>query len=370
MGRVIRILATISMARALDFEAFGLLAIALTVHELVAVLANNGFGLYLLKSSTKSDAALTNTVYLLSWLWALGMSSIQALLALILLEMGYNQVGMFVLTLAPLHLFLPLGITHLYLLQKENRLGVVAGMSTLQSIAESLSIIVLLFIGLGIWGVIAAKLIATLLWALGIRLSYDWRFHRQFGFVDFRKLFRFTIPVLLSEFGRSTRMWGDNLVVGGLLGADLLGIYYFAKNSGLGISLGLSQAGVNAITPKLAEISRTKNIPNSREEQQRVVLSVSAILSVIVLAQALLAPFYIPIVFGAQWLVALPVLTLLCFSAIPRCIADIHACLARTSGMTRFEAQWNTIFTLAYLLSIAIGSFFWSNRTGNWRNYR
>ena len=49
LSRVFRLCTTILMAQTLSIAEFGLLAIALTVFELIAVLANNGFGLFLLK---------------------------------------------------------------------------------------------------------------------------------------------------------------------------------------------------------------------------------------------------------------------------------------------------------------------------------
>ena len=46
----------------------------------------------------------------------------------------------------------------------------------------------------------------------------------------------------------------DNLIVGSILGVEALGLYYFAFNAGLGVSLGLVNSFGTAVFPHLCEV--------------------------------------------------------------------------------------------------------------------
>ena len=89
--------------------------------------------------------------------------------------------------------------------------------------------------------------------------------------------------------------------------------------------------------------------------RKRLIYMFGGFFTVIVFSQALFAPFYVPVLFGETWLPAIPVLTLLCLSAIPRGIGELYACLARTSGLSGYEMRWNGWYSLFFLASVCVG---------------
>lgn len=357
LGRIIRVLATIAMARALDVNDFGLLAVTLTCHELVAVLANNGFGLYLLKQDDALLQRSANTVWVLSWFWAGAMLGVQMLVAQGVGLLWQPEAGYLITAMAPLHLILPLALTHVYIIHRGGALGAFAGVTVAQNFADCLLTIVLLYLGFGLWSIVFAKCLSTMTWVLGIRMTKAWQLQPKQGFTRFQEPFQFTAPVLLSEYGKSIRLFGDNLLVGGSLGVEMLGIYYFAKNSGLGISLGLSQVSTTVATPRFAELTRsTMSEPEKVEKRVRLTRNLSLVVSLLIVLQAVLAPVYVPILFGEKWAAAVPILAILCLSALPRCIAEMHACLARNSHLAGLEATWNAGYTFAFLIAVSVAA--------------
>ena len=353
-SRVFRVCATILMAQTLSIAQFGLLAIALTVFELIAVLANNGFGLFLLKQDDKHLGCAANTVYLLSWLWAGLMCVLQLIIALILENVGQFQAGLLVQAMAPFHLLTPLALTHVYLIHRSGELGSFAGIAAAQNISDCLFTILFLVLGLGVWAIVFARLLSILVWVSCVRLSMSWQVDLSKGLVVPRKAFVYTCAVLGSEYAKSFRTWGDNLIVGSVLGAELLGIYYFAKNSGLGISLSISQVCTTTLTPRFAQILREEE-RERRAARKRLMVVFGSFFTTIVFSQALFAPLYVPVLFGDTWVPAVPVLTLLCLSAIPRGIGELYACLARTSGYSGYEMRWNGWYSLWFLASVFAG---------------
>jgi len=353
ISRVARIALTVVMARLLGVSDFGTLAIALTVHELVAVLAHNGFGLKLLNVAEEDADAGANSAYVLSFFWCSGMFLLQMLLALEMPNWGYEQPGYLLQALAPLHLLLPFALTHVHMIHRRGELGSFAAVGTLQNVLECLLSLVLLLFGFDLWSIVIARFVSTLFWVVGFRRAGVWSFDKTLGFLPVRAMFEFTGAVLISEYAKSVRFWGDNLLVGALLGAEALGLYYFAKNSGLGISLSLSQISVTTVTPRLAQLARD-NQSDSHAIRKRLIGRFSAFLVVCIGAQALLAPYYVPILFGSDWTPAVLLLSLLCASAIPRAIADLHAALARVSGLASYEMGWNAVYTVVFLLLVLV----------------
>jgi PST family polysaccharide transporter len=70
--------------------------------------------------------------------------------------------------------------------------------------------------------------------------------------------------------------------------------------------------------------------------------------------QAGLAFIYVPIVFGDQWLNAVPILTLLCLSALPRPLAESASALTLATGRIDLDFKWNMVFTVIFIVSVSI----------------
>ena len=83
--------------------------------------------------------------------------------------------------------------------------------------------------------------------------------------------------------------------------------------------------------------------------------TIAFIIIPIVVLQSSLAPIYVPIVFGKQWVSALPVLILICLSAIPRPFADAASQLLIAVGKPNLMLRWNLIFTAIVITGILIG---------------
>ena len=138
----------------------------------------------------------------------------------------------------------------------------------------------------------------------------------------------------------------DYMLVGKFLGVELLGLYYFAFSSGLGISLSIIDKFTWAQFPYICEAKH-----NPVEFKQRYFKSIrlmSCIIFPMVILQSSLAPFYVPVVFGEQWRAAIPVMVLICLSAIPRPFGYAASRLLHTIDRTDLDMKWNVLFTLFF----------------------
>ena len=101
------------------------------------------------------------------------------------------------------------------------------------------------------------------------------------------------------------------MVIGGLLGAEALGIWYFAVNAGFGLATSLSAAFSTVLYPNLCAA-----VDRSHAMGKAMKLGVAIMAPVIVL-QAAAAPFYVPVVFGAKWTSLTDLVSILCLAVLP-----------------------------------------------------
>ncbi|MEC4819485.1 MAG: lipopolysaccharide biosynthesis protein, partial [Scytonema sp. PMC 1069.18] len=74
----------------------------------------------------------------------------------------------------------------------------------------------------------------------------------------------------------------------------------------------------------------------------------------LVLLQSSLSRFYVPIIFGQKWLEAVPILIMVCLSAIPRPFAEAASLLLIAVDKGHITLYWNLIFTVIFALSLLV----------------
>jgi PST family polysaccharide transporter len=132
-------------------------------------------------------------------------------------------------------------------------------------------------------------------------------------------------------------------LVGRFLGIDALGLYYFAFNAGLGISLNVMNSFVWAMYPHLC--SARGDLKQLQTRFFSGFKTIALVVVPLVLLQSSLAPFYVPIVFGQKWLAAIPILVLICLSALPRPFAIAASLLLQAVDKTHINLYWD-LFSL------------------------
>jgi len=353
MVRVSRLLTAIVLARYLSLEEFGIAALAMTTDELIKVFNQNGIGAKIIHSSKESLAAICNTAYRLNWMMCIGLFIIQCLIAFpIAAFYGQPQLVEMIMVLAVVYLLMPMGLVQAFLIQRENRFKVISLVSGVQVTVDNLLTAGLAIAGFGVWAVVLPKLLVAPIWLIGMRMNYSWQFSTGTGFAHWQEILHFGKHILGVELLKTLRLNLDNLIIGRFLGIEALGIYYFARNAGLGISLSLTRAFNTALFPHLCEVQEsTKQL---REKFLHTLKIISVIMIPLILAQALLAPWYVPIVFGEKWIIAIPVLVMLCLSAIPRPYGEGASEVMRVLNKGHLDFYWNLIFTVLFFVVILI----------------
>jgi PST family polysaccharide transporter len=132
------------------------------------------------------------------------------------------------------------------------------------------------------------------------------------------------------------------------MGPEALGLYFMAFNAGLGLSNSFAQAFSVALFPHLCTAT------DRARELRRALVMTCAVIGPAVVLQALAAPIYVPILFGAGWDGLSEVVSILCLAAIPGVIWSAAAQWLRADNRPQREFAVTAAITAALILNTAL----------------
>ncbi len=355
--RVSRLLTTIILARLLLPADYGMAAVVLTVYELVALFTRNGISAKVVQADASEVEAVAQTAYNLTWLVCGGLMLAQFALAVPLAQLyGNPDLALPIAMMGLIYLATPLCNIQAAFIQRDGRIGRIAFAGGLQVTVDNALTAIFALLGMGMWAILLPKLLVAPIWVIINRTGHAWRPRGGWSLAGWRDIARFSRNVLGIELMTTIQANIDNLIVGYFLGIEALGIYFFAFNGGLGITLGLINSFGVAVFPYLSEVRNDAAALAARYRQS--LQSLGLIIVPLVLLQSLLAPFYVPIVFGTKWVEAIPVLMIICLSALARPFASTCEQLLKTVGRPDIALRWQTTLTVLLVVGLVTGAQF------------
>ena len=355
-NRIFRLGTTVVLARLLSPHDYGLAAIVLTTKDFATIFTlRSGIGGKIIQADDKDVEVLSNTSYWLNWILCISLFAMQCLVAFPIAWIYKDQDVILPMCVVALeYLLLPTFAIQMALVNRENRLKITAFASFLQSALSNLATVILAFLGMKMWAIVLPGLLTTPIWIFVAYRSHPWRPSKHFNLFRWREIVDFGKNVLGVEILDRIRANIDYLLVGTFLGVNALGTYFFAFNAGLGISLNV----INVLCwPLLPHLCATRgNLEQLKEKYFSSMKTIALVIIPLVVLQSSLAPFYVPIVFGQKWVTAIPIVIIICLSALPRPFAIAAGMLFVAVDKPDIDLKWNLIFTtlLAILLLVAV----------------
>jgi teichuronic acid exporter len=354
--RVLRLGLVVIIARCLTPDDYGLGAIVMTVREFSITFTDLGIAAKIIQADEKELEDLCDSAYWLNGVVFLSLFVIQSIAAFpiawfykspnLILPIAVSGIA---------YLIWPLSTIQKTLIQRENRLRVIAFTNTAQNILGTILAVVFAVLGMGVWSLVLPPVLIVPLETFMFYKAHPWRLTKGFTTKNWGVILKFGYSILGVSLLRTLRNNLDYLLVGRFVGINELGIYFFGFNAGLGISLSIINAIKSAILPHLcaarAELSELKKSYFSSLK------TICFTIVPFVLFQSSLAPIYVPVVFGKKWESAIPIVVLICLSAIPRSFADAASQLLIAVGKPHLDLQWNVIFTVLFTIAILIGVY-------------
>jgi len=356
LNRIFRLGTTIVLARSFGTYDYGLLAILYTVHSFAEVFTSKvGIGAKIVQTEQEHLEAVCNTAYWMSWMLCAGIFLVQCLMAFpIAWFYQDNQLILPVCIVGLKYLIIPTFKIQSSRLKRDNRFKIHAISNVAESLSSNAITIVLALLGLGIWSVVWAMVISCFFRGAVYHIYDHWKPPKSFHLEHWQEVIHFGGNML--GIGLLDRFRGnlDYLIVGKFLTVEALGVYFFAFNAGIGISQNVINALISSLFPHLCEVRENLETLKKRYVNSLKLIAIAII--PLVLLQSSLAPIYVPIVFGQQWLEAVPILSVVCLSAIPLAFALASYQLLNAVGQIKITLIWNVIYTilLAIVLLIAV----------------
>lgn len=355
ISRIFRLgLTTVILPRLLTKYDYGLAAIVLTVHEFTRIFLEVGVSTKIIQSKEQDLNDLCNSGYWLNWIVFGGLFIFQCIIAFPV-SWFYSDRHLIlpICVVALSYLTLPIATIQYALIVRENKLKICALVNTFKYITSYLLSAIFALLGMGMWAFVLPWVFVTPIEMLIYRRSHPWRPTRGLTTRYWKEILNFGKSILGVQLLKTLRNNLDYLIVGRFLGIEELGIYFFGFNAGLGVSLSIISAINTATLPHLCA-SHT-SIVDLKKSYISVIKTISIIIIPLVFLQSSLAHVYVPLLQGKKWEVAIPILVLICLSAIPRPFADAASQLLVTIGKPNLDLRWNILFTAMFAIAVIIG---------------
>lgn len=335
-----RLLVVLAMARSLDPLAIGLAATAMAASDIMKAFTQAGIGQRIIAAPEEELEAVCRAARRLFRILCLSVAAAQVGVGAALWALGAEPaVFAMIALLAIEYLFMPAGLVSCFLAMREGKLQGVAGVAGAQIVGANFIAAALVLVFPSPFAIVLPKVLSAPIWTLGMRRLRPWR-PTPGPAAPTRGFVNFGAGVMASQLFEAARQQADKLIIGGLLGAEALGVWFFAISAGLGLAGSFSIAFATVLFPHVCAAD-----DRALALRQGLALSLLLIAPAIV-AQAALAPWYVPLIFGSEWAEVAPLVGVLCLAAIPLVIWSAAAQWLRAEGRSGAEARAVGLTTL------------------------
>lgn len=316
---IIRIGASMVLARVLEPSDFGLFGMALLARELVEYIGNVGIGNGVIAKKDVSEKDLSTAFWVMVIsrfvLFVIAFSSAN-LVAFVFSEPRLISIFQ---AISFTFLFSIVGYVPMWLLQKRMDFAPLVIIRLLGILIEScLAVFIVLTTSLRVEALVVSFLVSTLFSQVTTWLWSKWLPRFIFDKVSFRYLFNFGIHGLGTSLIAYFHENLDYILIGRLFGASSLGLYEFAYRIPHLIFVRIAIPVSSVIFPALALIKdeNSKLIAGYLKASKYIGLIVFPVLG----GLAVLAPLIIDVLWGPKWLSITIPLRILCVASAVSCI--------------------------------------------------
>ncbi|GMU26280.1 MAG: hypothetical protein AMXMBFR16_11850 [Candidatus Uhrbacteria bacterium] len=238
-------------------------------------------------------------------------------------------------------LILPLGRQYEVLLQKDLKFELLACQEIIAAVFSTILAISCAVVGFGVWSLVAGQIALVsmrtimLLW-IGIRIH---RPSAHFRLQDLQGYWQFGAYQVAERSVNFLAQRMDQLIIGSLLGAQALGYYSFAFNL-----VSQPQSRINPIVTRVAFPAFAKaqgDTPRLQRGYLDVLKMLTTINALLLVGIAVLAPIFIPLVFGNQWHPVIVLVQLAALVSLMRSTGNPVGSLLLAKGRADLGFKWN-----------------------------
>jgi PST family polysaccharide transporter len=344
-----RLLVVIAVARTLDLTQIGIAASAMAAGDILKALTENGVGQRIIAASEDKLEATCIAARRIFRIWCTGLFVLQAGIAAVLWAYGGSELlAILLLVMGLEYLFMPAGLVQVALAMRAGKMRQTAAIAGAQVVGANFLTVALLMVYPSAFALILPRLLSAPIWLFAVRALHPWSADAGVSAAPMRPFLTYGWAVLGIELVKVLRLQGDKIIVGLLLGPQALGLYFMAFNAGLSLSNAFATAFSTVLFPHL---SQSADPAAAVRQSMRTGI---ALIAPVVLLQAALAPFYIPVLLGDGWEDVAPLVSVLCLVAIPTTLWSTAAGWLRVQGRPQVELWMTAALAFCVLGTTAI----------------
>ncbi len=312
--QVISFLVFLVLARLLDPEDFGLVAMATVAVAFFKVFKEFGFGAAIVQreklESGHLDTAFWTDIFVNLLMMVITLLSAKWVSTL------YGDPRLEIIIQALSLTFLPAALSqvHTFILRRNLEFKALAIRTLIAEVLGGGVGIACALSGLGVWSLIAKQLTATIVGTLILWAFSQWRPGLKVSRVYFNDLFGFSVNMFVANIVNFFGSRSDSFLIGYFLGPVSLGYYTIAQRLILLLTEFLGGAVNKVAWPAFARLQ------NNPEKIRNGFYSASQLLALLVMPVFLgiysVASELVPLMFGSQWEKSIPILKILVFLGI------------------------------------------------------
>lgn len=355
---VLQAIQLVVLARILSPEDFGLMAMIEVVIGIARIFTDLGVGAAIIYKLSITDNELSS-LYWLNYLAGLFVA-ILVFISRPLIAGFYNEDRLIELLgwISIVFFVAPIGQQYQVLMQKRLEFNRLAVIDVISSSFSFIVTIILAITGIGVLALIIGEIVRTFvrsMISLLVGLKF-WKPSLHFkrkdlsGFVGFG-LFQMGEKVL-NYFNQRI----DQILIGWLLGAEILGYYTLAYNIALAPFLRINPILTRVAFPTFSKLQN--NVVRLRRGYLKLIKALSLINFPILIGIAIISSQIILNIFGSEWVDSIRLLQLLAFVALIRSIVNPVGSLLLAKGRADLGFYWNLAILLVHFLVIGLGIHF------------
>lgn len=254
-------------------------------------------------------------------------------------------------------LITPFGTQFKALLQKSLHFHLLSIVQIISSMVSVVVAIVSAWLGQGVWSLVWGSLSGTItntvmLMAYGWHKSVRPRFHFRWADIDgYLSFGLYRVGASSINFFNSRI---DQLLIGTLLGTQALGYYSMAFQLVLQPIQKLNPVLTQVAFPVFSQIQ--DDIPRQKRGYFTLIRLLMFVNAPILLGLAGVAPLLVPLLFGAEWKAAVPLIQILSIYALIRSLGNAGGSLIMGRGRADWTFYWNSVLLIVIAPTIYLAS--------------
>ncbi|WP_165356739.1 lipopolysaccharide biosynthesis protein [Nocardioides zhouii] len=340
------------LARLLDVSDFGLIALASASTGVLQVLAEGGFGAYLIHAR-RADQRITSSVH---W-WALGIAAALAAMLVAsapLLAQAFNkpQLSLIVMAMSPLLVLNAASIVPVALLQRDLQFKVLAIRQVAGVLAGGTVGVSTALAGWGVWALVAQLLVGTTTSSAILWIRSAWRPSPVFDWRTANEATRYGSRIVAINLATALRDQGEAYLIGGFAGTTALGAWTIAKRL---LLLVVDLCGTVISTVALPAFAQLRHDRPRLVRAYTTAVGSSALLMLPTIAfLSVTSSALVPLLFGGQWSGSGDLAAILMLAGVFSVLGTLDRSVYLAIGRPGVELGLVTMIVALHIVTIAV----------------